>query len=141
MWTETFMPFLAKAGYPCYALSLRGHGGSDGREHINWHSIADYVDDVRHRRRLAGRAAGPDRPFDGRLCRPEIPGTPPGAGVALLCSVPPQGLIASQFHLMFQKPHLFLEINRIMEGEYTDTRPCAKPCSPARWTKRCWPPG
>ena len=46
MWTETFMPFLAKAGCPCYALSLRGHGGSDGREHIDWHSINDYVDDV-----------------------------------------------------------------------------------------------
>ena len=46
MWTETFMPFLAAAGYPCYALSLRGHGGSYGREHIDWHSINDYVDDL-----------------------------------------------------------------------------------------------
>jgi non-heme chloroperoxidase len=35
--------------------------------------------------------------------------------------VPPQGLVASQFHLMLQKPQLFLEINRIMEGQYTDT--------------------
>jgi non-heme chloroperoxidase len=35
MWTETFMPFLAEAGHPCYALSLRGHGGSSGREHID----------------------------------------------------------------------------------------------------------
>jgi pimeloyl-ACP methyl ester carboxylesterase len=41
--------------------------------------------------------------------------------VVLLCSVPPQGLVASQFHLMLQKPQLFLEINRIMEGQYTDT--------------------
>jgi hypothetical protein len=32
----------------------------------------------------------------------------------LLCSVPPQGLIAAQFHLMFQKPHLFMDINNIM---------------------------
>jgi pimeloyl-ACP methyl ester carboxylesterase len=47
MWTETFMPFLAEAGYPCYALSLRGHGGSTGGEQINWHSIGDYVDDVK----------------------------------------------------------------------------------------------
>src|SRR5690349_24594776 len=38
-----------------------------------------------------------------------------------LCSVPPQGLIASQFHLMFQKPHLFSEINRVMAGDHTDT--------------------
>ncbi|KAB2907936.1 MAG: alpha/beta hydrolase, partial [Dechloromonas sp.] len=47
MWTDTFMPFLAKAGYPCHALSLRGHGGSEGREQINWHSVADYVDDLK----------------------------------------------------------------------------------------------
>ena len=47
MWTETFMPFLAKAGYPCYALSLRGHGGSHGRDHLDWHSITDYIADVK----------------------------------------------------------------------------------------------
>ena len=46
MWADTFMPFLAEAGYPCYAVSLRGHGGSHGRERIDWHSIADYVEDV-----------------------------------------------------------------------------------------------
>jgi non-heme chloroperoxidase len=46
MWTDTFMPYFAKAGYPCYAPSLRGHGESTGREHIDWHSISDYVDDV-----------------------------------------------------------------------------------------------
>lgn len=46
MWADTFMPFLADAGYPCYAVSLRGHGGSHGRGQIDWHSIADYVDDV-----------------------------------------------------------------------------------------------
>ena len=44
----------------------------------------------------------------------------PAAGVALLCSVPPQGLIAAQFHLLLQRPQLFMDINRIMGGEYTD---------------------
>ena len=32
----------------------------------------------------------------------------PAAAVALVCSVPPQGRIASQFHLLFSKPQLFL---------------------------------
>ena len=41
-------------------------------------------------------------------------------GVALLCSVPPQGLVAAQFHLMFQKPQLFMELNNVMAGDYTD---------------------
>ncbi|GAB4460453.1 MAG: alpha/beta hydrolase [Anaerolineales bacterium] len=45
-WRENFMPYFAKNGYDVYALSLRGHGGSDGRERLRWHSIADYVADV-----------------------------------------------------------------------------------------------
>lgn len=45
-WRENFMPYFAKNGYDVYALSLRGHGGSEGRERLRWHSIADYVEDV-----------------------------------------------------------------------------------------------
>ena len=121
MWTETFMPFLAKAGYPCYALSLRGHGGSTGRDQINWHSVGDYVDDVKtvvdwldEPPVLIGHSMG------GFIVQKYLEHRPATA-VALVCSVPPQGLIASQFHLLFSKPQLFLEINRIMSGEYTDT--------------------
>jgi pimeloyl-ACP methyl ester carboxylesterase len=121
MWTETFMPFLAKAGYPCHALSLRGHGGSGGKEHINSHSVADYVDDVKAAIDWLGvPPVLVDHSMGGFIVQKylehrEVP------AVALLCSVPPQGLIAAQFHLMLQKPQLFLEINRIMDGEYTDT--------------------
>jgi pimeloyl-ACP methyl ester carboxylesterase len=45
-WQEHFMPYFAGKGYDTYALSLRGHGGSEGRERLRWHSIADYVQDV-----------------------------------------------------------------------------------------------
>lgn len=121
MWTETFMPFLAQAGYPCHALSLRGHGGSEGRDHINWHSVADYVDDLKtvadwlgEEPVLIGHSMG------GFIVQKYLEHRPARAA-ALICSVPPQGLIASQFHLLFSKPHLFLELNRILSGEYTDT--------------------
>ncbi len=121
MWSETFMPFLAEAGYPCYALSLRGHGGSEGHDHIDWHSIADYVDDVKkvvdwlgEPPILIGHSMG------GFVVQKYLEHRPAPA-VALICSVPPQGLIASQFHLLLSKPHLFLELNRILSGEYTDT--------------------
>lgn len=121
MWTETFMPFLAKAGYPCYALSLRGHAGSEGRDAINWHSIGDYVDDVKtivdwlgEPPVLIGHSMG------GFIVQKYLEHREAPA-VALICSVPPQGLIASQFHLMFNKPQLFQEINQIMDGKYSDT--------------------
>lgn len=121
MWTETIMPTLARAGYPCYALSLRGHGGSAGREEINWHSVADYVDDVKAV--VDWLAASPvliGHSMGGFIVQKYLEHRP-AAGAALICSVPPQGLIASQFHLLFSKPHLFLELNRILSGEYTDT--------------------
>lgn len=120
MWTDTFMPFFAEAGYPCYALSLRGHGASAGRDEIAWASISDYVDDLK-----MVVDALPDSPIlvghsmGGFVVQKYLEHRAAPA-VALICSVPPQGLIASQFHLLLSKPQLFLEINRIMSGEYTD---------------------
>ena len=122
MWTETFMPFFVAAGYPCYAISLRGHGGSPDHERIDWLSIADYVDDVRSVIQhleidpiLIGHSMG------GFVVQKYLEHYPARA-VALLCSVPPQGLIAAQFHLLLQKPQLYLELNRILAGQYTDTQ-------------------
>ncbi len=40
------MPFFVDLGYPCHALSLRGHGASEGRAGIRWHALADYVADL-----------------------------------------------------------------------------------------------
>jgi pimeloyl-ACP methyl ester carboxylesterase len=121
MWTETIMPFLAKAGHPCHALSLRGHGGSHGREHIEWHSVSDYVDDVKTVINWLGVAPVLVGHSMGGFIAQKYLERHDTPGIALVCSVPPQGLIASQFHLMFQKPHLFSEINRIMAGDHTDT--------------------
>lgn len=44
-WGEHFLPYFAQHGYHAYALSLRGHGSSDGR--IRGSRLADYLKDVR----------------------------------------------------------------------------------------------
>lgn len=120
MWTETFMPYLAEAGYTSHAISLRGHGGSAGHEHIDGYAIADYVDDVAaivdH---LGGEAILIGHSMGGFVVQKYLERHPAPA-VALVCSVPPQGLVAAQFHLLLQKPELFMEINSILEGRYTD---------------------
>jgi len=41
---EHWMPAAAEAGYPVYAVSLRGHGGSSGR--LRTALLGQYVDDV-----------------------------------------------------------------------------------------------
>lgn len=45
-WDEHFLPYFANAGFEAHALSLRGHGQSDGHDNINRWRIADYVTDV-----------------------------------------------------------------------------------------------
>jgi pimeloyl-ACP methyl ester carboxylesterase len=55
-WQENFMPYFAEHGYECFALSLRGHGNSDGHDRIGWHTIADYVSDMEQ---VAGQIESP----------------------------------------------------------------------------------
>ena len=44
---ENFINFFAEQGYQCYAVSLRGHGNSEGKEDINSFTLSDYVEDVK----------------------------------------------------------------------------------------------
>lgn len=44
---ENFIDFFATQEYQCYAVSLRGHGESEGKEDINSFRLSDYVDDVK----------------------------------------------------------------------------------------------
>ncbi|MGE5384410.1 MAG: alpha/beta hydrolase [Betaproteobacteria bacterium] len=118
IWADNYLPWFAKKGYRAYAVSLRGHGGSDERESISWHSIATYVEDVEDTINwlgedpvLIGHSMG-GFVVQKYLERHTVP------GVVLMCSAPPQGLAAAQFHLMMEKPELLGDMNRIMSGGY-----------------------
>lgn len=45
-WQEHWMPEAAAHGWPTYAVSLRGHGGSGGREDLDRTLLRHYVHDV-----------------------------------------------------------------------------------------------
>lgn len=45
-WDEHFLGYFVERGYPVHAVSLRGHGASEGRESLRWTGLADYVADV-----------------------------------------------------------------------------------------------
>ncbi|QEL66555.1 alpha/beta hydrolase fold protein [Oryzomicrobium terrae] len=121
-WDEYFLPWFAAQGYTVHAVSLRGHGESEGHDHLDWWSIGDYVRDVRF------VAAGMERPpvlighsmggFVVQKCL-EYAKDEPWPAAALLASVPPQGLAASTMHLAVARPDLFGEINRYMAGHAT----------------------
>ena len=45
-WAEHFLDYFAAHGHSSYAVSLRGHGESDGKDVVQWASVKDYVADV-----------------------------------------------------------------------------------------------
>ena len=45
-WDEYFLGYFAANGYAAYAVSLRGHGGSEGRSGLRRHRVHDYVADL-----------------------------------------------------------------------------------------------
>lgn len=110
-WAEHFLPHFALHGYPSYAVSLRGHGESYGRDALAWHSLRDYVDDV-------------EETVDALEEAPALVGHSMGAMVvmkyleraavpaaALLAPVPPQGLFSASLSLALARPGLFAELN------------------------------
>ena len=120
MWADNFLPWFARQGYHSYALSLSGHGNSAGGGDLDTLSIADYVEDVK----LAVAWLQERYP-----CPPALIGHSMGGFViqkylesqrapaaALLCAVPPQGLLLSQFNLFARKPGLLMELNDILRG-------------------------
>lgn len=115
-WEEHYLPYFAAAGYPAYAVSLSGHGRSRGRGHLDSLAIADYVADVA--RVAASLPAAPvliGHSMGGFVVQKYLE-KHAAAPAVLLCSVPPQGLMASAFGLMFNRPGLMKDLNRLMGG-------------------------
>ena len=121
-WEEYFLPFFAEQGYPAYAVSLRGHGGSDGHEQLLSASLSDYVLDVVHTiRRLPKRPVLIGHSMGGMVVQKYLERrTVPG--VMLLASVPPQGLLWSNLWLAMTDPLLLAQVSLLMTlGPYVCT--------------------
>ena len=117
-WQERFLPFFATAGFDCHALSLSGHCGSRRRDHLDSYSIDDYVNDVVEA--VAGLAEPPiliGHSMGGFVVQKYLERHAAPAAV-LMCSVPPQGLAASAFGMLFNRPGMLADLNRMMSGRH-----------------------
>ena len=110
-WEEHFLDYFARHGFAAHALSLRGHGASEGRNRLRWTRISEYVADV------AQIAAGlPSVPIvighsmGGLVVQKylETHGTPAGA---LLASAPPAGALAATLRIAARQPLAFAKAN------------------------------
>ncbi|MBR0566461.1 alpha/beta fold hydrolase [Azoarcus sp. L1K30] len=115
-WEEHFLPWFAERGWTAYAVSLSGHGKSLHHDHLDALSIDDYVNDVAAVvARLPGAPVLIGHSMGGMVVQKYLERATAPAAV-LMASVPPQGLMGSAFGLMFKKPHLLADLNRLMSG-------------------------
>lgn len=112
-WAEHFLPYFADRGYDCYAVSLRGHGASEGSDQIHAHSLRDYVDDVARvvdsmpvKPVLVGHSMG-GMVIQHYLDHADVP------AAVLMASVPPSGLFGPSVDLAWRDPSFFGQMGLI----------------------------
>lgn len=113
IWAEHFLPYFAAAGWDCAAVSLRGHGESDGRDNLDGFGLSDYVADVLEAAKglgqppvLIGHSLG-GMVAQRAACRTKV------AGLALLASVGPGGTGSSFTHMSLRHPNLLWQLGRM----------------------------
>jgi pimeloyl-ACP methyl ester carboxylesterase len=112
-WEENFLPYFSSHGYTSHAMSLRGHGKSEGRDRLTWTSIKDYVDDV------AQVVEGMDKPpilvghsMGGHVVQKYLEmHTAPAA--VLMASVPRKGSLGFNVHIARRHPVIFLKASAL----------------------------
>jgi pimeloyl-ACP methyl ester carboxylesterase len=110
-WEEHFLPYFSQKGYATYALSLRGHGESDGRNHLRWASLDDYGSDVAE---VAARFGTPPilvgHSMGGMIVQKYLESHQATAAV-FMASVPPGGIIPATMRILLRHPWLVLKAN------------------------------
>nr|VFK26662.1 MAG: Lysophospholipase, alpha-beta hydrolase superfamily [Candidatus Kentron sp. MB]VFK31613.1 MAG: Lysophospholipase, alpha-beta hydrolase superfamily [Candidatus Kentron sp. MB]VFK75873.1 MAG: Lysophospholipase, alpha-beta hydrolase superfamily [Candidatus Kentron sp. MB] len=111
VWDQYFLSYFAEQGFTVHALSLRGHGKSDGYNKLPFTRLTDYVEDLTNtietmekRPILIGHSMGG---VVGQLyLRDHIL---PGA--VLMGSGPPYGMIVSAMTTFLTKPFLSTQLS------------------------------
>ena len=119
-WDEHVMPALSERGHHCVAVSLRGHGESDGKIRGSW--IDDYVEDV------ATVSAMLDSPpvvvghsMGGFTTQHYLAAGHRAAGAVLVSPVPRKGAwgatwkVARAHPLVFGKVNLTMDVGHVVE--------------------------
>lgn len=105
------MPYFAQHGYTVHALSLRGHGGSEGRERLRWATIADYVSDVKQVIEQIGQTPiMVGHSMGGAIVQKVLESRQAPAAI-LLASAPYTGLIPTTVRVFLRHPLAVVKVN------------------------------
>ncbi len=107
---EYFLRLFAERGFSAYALSLRGHGGSEGD--LASASFGDYVEDVE----LAAKTIGGDpvlvgHSMGGLVVQHYLARGGKTRAMVALASTPPSGLRSSALHMTMFAPDVLFQLS------------------------------
>ena len=113
-WDQFLMPALAARGHDCFAVSLTGHGGSDGK--IRGRSVRDHVDDVYD---VVARFDTPPvvigHSMGGYVVQHYAALGHPATGLVLVSPVPSQGAWGATWRVARRHPGKFLKTNLMLD--------------------------
>jgi pimeloyl-ACP methyl ester carboxylesterase len=110
-WDVHFLEYFARHGFAVHAVNLRGHGTSEGREHLRWTRIAEYVEDVAEvARRLPCPPILIGHSMGGFVIQKYLEHHAAPAAV-LLSSPPPTGLLGTTLRIARRHPLAFAKVN------------------------------
>lgn len=113
-WAPSFLPFFAARGHDVYALSLRGHGASEGKAAINAWGLADYMKDMM--RAQAHIGATPilfGASMGGLLVQRWLTTGREATAVVTIDSVPPSGMTGAILRMAWTQPRNLYEIAQV----------------------------
>jgi len=114
-WEEHFLTWFAAEGFSAHALSLRGHGRSEGMERLRWASVSDYVEDVRSvALRLPSVPVLIGHSLGGLVVQKYLEKYD-ATGAVLLAPSPVKGMFRSGLRLFRQNPLLFARVHLTFE--------------------------
>jgi len=110
-WDAHFLDYFAHHGYAAHAVSLRGHGKSEGQENLRWTRVAEFVDDVASAAKqlptppiVIGHSLG------GFVVQKYLEEHVAPAAV-LLSSPSPVGLLPTALRIARRHPFVFIHVN------------------------------
>jgi non-heme chloroperoxidase len=109
-WVPYFLPWFARQGHASYALSLRGHGASGGRDTLFIAGLDDYAADVE---RVAASLPAPPVLIGhsmGAAIVERLLATRPVPAAALLAPLPPTGLLTMAARLATERPDYLMQM-------------------------------
>jgi pimeloyl-ACP methyl ester carboxylesterase len=110
-WDVHFLDYFAQQGYAAHAVSLRGHGNSEGHNNLRWLRIADYVEDLAQTvLQLPGTPILIGHSMGGFIVQKYLEQHTADA-VVLLASVPPEGVLATTLQAARMHPLIFAKVN------------------------------